>query len=160
MEDEDREDSSDNQNISTWVKMETGDEEVSSSVFSEPTNISFLIQETDSKDWQDGSAFLPAGWLFKTVHGHTADWSKLLAPGGMVFNTKLKALNFMMENNYSEEDINRLRESFTSDGWSESNLLPSSWKFRKCKAERNEYQFITPSGDIFNSRRGLIDHLR
>ena len=59
-----------------------------------------------------------------------------------------------------EEDINRLRDSFTSDGWSESNLLPSSWKFRKCKADRNEYQFITPSGDIFNSLRDLIEHLR
>ena len=119
-----------------------------------------FFQEADSKDWQDGSAFLPPGWLHKTVHGHTADWSKLLAPNGTVFNSKVKALNYMMENNYSEADINRLRESFSSDGWSESNLLPSSWKFRKCKADRNEYQFIAPSGDIFNSRRGLIEYIR
>ena len=33
MEDEDREDSTSDQNISTWVKMETGDEEVSNSFF-------------------------------------------------------------------------------------------------------------------------------
>ena len=130
--------------------------------FSYFQNLLFTLffQEADSKDWQDGSAFLPPGWLHKTVHGHTADWSKLLAPNGTVFNSKVKALNYMMENNYSEADINRLRESFSSDGWSESNLLPSSWKFRKCKADRNEYQFIAPSGDIFNSRRGLIEYIR
>lgn len=122
--------------------------------------IHVFCTQADSKEWQDGSAFLPAGWLHKTVHGHTADWSKLLAPGGTVFNSKVKALNYMMENNYPEDDISRLRESFSSDGWSESDLLPSSWKFRKCKADRNEYQFIAPSGDIFNSRRGLIEHLR
>ena len=90
----------------------------------------FYIQEVDTKDWQDGSSFLPAGWLYKTVHGHTADWPKLMAPGGAVFNSKVKALNHMMENNYPEADINRLRESFTSDGWSESSLLPSGWKYR------------------------------
>ena len=139
MEDEDR----DSEKYSDLVKMEAdqGDEE-------------------DSNNWQDGSEFLPTGWFYKTVHGHTADWPKLLAPEGLVFNSKVKALNHMIENSYSEADISRLRESFLCDGWSESNLLPRSWKFRKCKSDRNEYQFIAPSGDIFNSRRGLLEFLK
>ena len=50
--------------------------------------------EVDSKDWCDGSDFLPAGWMYKTVHVHTADYNKLLSPDGKVFNTKLmKALD-------------------------------------------------------------------
>ena len=116
--------------------------------------------DVDTKDWQDGAGFLPPGWLYKTVHGHTADYNKLLAPGGMVFNNKVKALNFMIENSYPEDEVNKMRESFVYDGWSESTLLPESWKFRKCKSDRNEYQFMAPTGEIFNSRRGLLEHFK
>ena len=136
----------DNDDYSTLVKVEAEDtgQEV----------------DVDTKDWQDGAGFLPPGWLYKTVHGHTADYNKLLAPGGMVFNNKVKALNFMIENSYPEDEVNKMRESFVYDGWSESTLLPESWKFRKCKSDRNEYQFIAPSGEIFNSRRGLLEHFK
>ena len=100
----------DNDDYSTLVKVEAEDtgQEV----------------DVDTKDWQDGAGFLPPGWLYKTVHGHTADYNKLLAPGGMVFNNKVKALNFMIENSYPEDEVSKMRESFVYDGWSESTLLP------------------------------------
>ena len=117
-------------------------------------------ESPDSKDWQDGSDFLPPGWLHRTARGVHADYTKILAPGGIVFNNKVKALNFMIENNFTEHDISRMRQSFVQDGWFESSLLPEHWKYRKCKTDRNEYQFIAPSGEIFNSRRGLLEHFK
>ena len=116
--------------------------------------------EGDSKQWIDGSDFLPAGWCYKTVHGFTADYCKVMTSDGIVLNSKVKALSYMIDNQFSEEDINKMRASFLYDGWSESNLLPDQWRYRKCKAERNEYNFISPSGEIFTSRRSLIDFFR
>ena len=116
--------------------------------------------EVDTKSWTDGSDFLPAGWRYKTVHGSTADYCKVMTPDGVVFNSKVKALTFMIDNSYSDEDINKMRSSFLYDGWSESNLLPDQWRYRKCKSERNEYNFISPSGDVFTSRRSLIEYFR
>ena len=136
---------------STIVKMEMDEEE--------DYDPGGVVQE-DSKEWLDGSEFLPAGWMYKTIHGHTGDYNKLLSPDGKVFNTKLKALNFMMKNNYSEDDVDKMRKSFLYDGWSETNLLPKNWKYRKCKSERNEYQFMAPSGDILMSRRSVLEKLR
>ena len=137
------------ENYSTMVKLEVGDDDQE------------MTEEVDNKDWMSGEdMLLPDGWCYKTVHGHTADYTKLLAPNGLVFNSKIKALNYVIENNYDEEDIRKIRESFVYDGWSESTLLPDNWKFRKCKSERNEYMFMAPTGEIFNSRKGLLDYLR
>ena len=117
-------------------------------------------EEADNKVWTEGSDFLPPGWSFKTVHGATADYCKVMSPDGMIFNSKVKALTFMIDNSFSDEDINKMRSSFLYDGWSESNLLPDQWRYRKCKAERNEYNFISPSGEVFTSRRSLIEFFR
>ena len=96
--------------------------------------------EGDSKQWIDGSDFLPAGWCYKTVHGFTADYCKVMTSDGIVLNSKVKALSYMIDNQFSEEDINKMRASFLYDGWSESNLLPDQWRDRKCKAEpRHRY---------------------
>ena len=132
-------------NDDTVVKIEPGD---------------FEESEGDSKQWLDGSDFLPAGWCYKTVHGATGDHCKVMTADGLVFTSKVKALSYMIDNQFSEEDLSKMRASLLYDGWAESNLLPSQWRYRKCKAERNEYNFISPSGEIFTSRRSLIDFFR
>ena len=132
-------------NDDTVVKIEPGD---------------FEESEGDSKQWLDGSDFLPAGWCYKTVHGATGDHCKVMTADGLVFTSKVKALSYMIDNQFSEEDLSKMRASLLYDGWAESNLLPPQWRYRKCKAERNEYNFISPSGEIFTSRRSLIDFFR
>ena len=80
-----------------------------------------------------------------------------MSPNGEVFSSRVKALIFMMKYNYNTDDINMMRNSLEVEGWMSSGWLPDNWRYRKCKTDRNEYQFLSPEGEIVNSRRHLVE---
>ena len=53
-----------------------------------------------------------------------------------------------------------MRASLLEEGWTESELLPPLWMFRKCKRGRNEFSFLTGEGLVFPSRVTLVAHMR
>ena len=103
---------------------------------------------------------LPQGWRYKKQGGTGADLARILSPSGEIFPSRQKALLHMIQNKFSEPEVRKMRSSLMFDGWLESELLPQDWSYRKCKTGRNEYNFLSPQGEIFRSQRSLVDYYR
>ena len=101
---------------------------------------------------------LPEGWKYKNQGGKGADLARILSPSGELFPSRQRALVHMIQNGFSEPEVRKMRSSLMFDGWLESSLLPRDWSYRKCKTGRNEYNFLSPGGEIFKTQRSLVDH--
>jgi len=112
-------------------------------------------RETD-ESWLDGEEYLPDGWRYKIVHGPNGDYARVLSPNGESFPSKSKALAYMVKNNYDEVAIKKMISALAYDGWVESSFLPAEWRYRKCKTGRNEYNFLSPEGEMFPSRKAVV----
>jgi len=110
--------------------------------------------------WMDGEEYLPEGWRYKISHGSNGDYARLLSPNGDLFSSKSKALAYMVKNKYDEAAIKKMISALVYDGWVESSFLPPEWRYRKCKSGRNEYNFLSPEGEMFPSRKTLVAFMR
>ena len=120
--------------------------------------LSSFKRENDGT-WLDGDEILPEGWRYKVAHGPNGDYAKVLSPNGDAFSSKSKALAHMVKNKFDEEDIQKMKAALVYDGWTESSFLPPEWRYRKCKVGRNEYNFLSPEGEMFPSRKTLVEFL-
>ena len=65
----------------------------------------------------------------------------------------------MIEGNFKKADVSRMRESLCLEGWIKTEYLPPKWLYRRSKSGRNEVTFLSPKGEMFLSRRILIDFM-
>ena len=61
---------------------------------------------------------------------------------------------------YDKDAIKKMISALVYDGWVESSFLPPDWRYRKCKVGRNEYNFLSPEGEMFPSRKTLVTFMR
>lgn len=108
--------------------------------------------------WLDGSEFLPEGWRYRICHGTAGDYAKLLSPTGETFGSRCRALAHMVSTGYAAGEVETMRAGLVYDGWQESALLPTGWNYRKCKSGRNEYNFLSPDGEVFPSKVALTEY--
>ena len=71
---------------------------------------------TDGIEWLKDFPSVPPGW---TLGLNKSDRSKRLfkSPEGFVFETRVKALEFMVNGDYSEEALNDMRRNLKDEGW-------------------------------------------
>ena len=109
----------------------------------------------NQEDWAQDDC-LPEGWRHRT---RTGDVARILSPSGEMFSSRYKALQYMVCNGFSVADVSKMRSSLVFDGWLEaSDLLPPHWRYRKSKSGRNEHDFLSPHGEIFKSKKSLVDY--
>ena len=112
------------------------------------------------ENWMDGDEYLPEGWRYKICHDTNGDYARVLSPNGESFSSKSKALAYMVKNGHDEASIKKMISALVYDGWVESSFLPRDWRYRKCKSGRNEYNFLSPEGEMFPSRKTLVAYMR
>ena len=112
------------------------------------------------ENWLDGDEFLPKGWRYRVCHGSNGDYARILSPNGETFSSMSKALAFMVQNKFEEATIKTMISALVYDGWVISSFLPPDWRYRKCKSGRNEYNFLSPQGEMYPSRKTLVAHMR
>ena len=80
------------------------------------------------------------------------------SPEGEYFKGKSKVMKFMLNNNYSSEDIIALREFFKIDGWETHEELPEDWMW--CQPGRNKVlRLLSPSGNMFKSKTTAVNFI-
>ena len=99
---------------------------------------------------------LPGGWKILREYNTNRN-VRIISEQGFSFKTKRSALAHMIENNCSNEDIEKLQRSIEQDGWLTSPNLPVSWRFKKNK---NGLSFSDPAGSYFGSREKALKFLR
>jgi len=121
-------------------------------------SITHMKREADD-GWIDGDDTLPPGWKYKTYEKQTGTLYRLLTPSGDTFASRHKAYLHMIEGNFKKADVSRMRESLCLEGWIKTEYLPPKWLYRRSKSGRNEVTFLSPKGEMFLSRRILIDFM-
>ena len=99
-------------------------------------------------DWIESKS-LPPGWKTKT----SSVGNKLfMAPEGNRFPSRKMALQYMINNQFSDENIVKIRKSMSEDGWKESEYLPTGWIYRNTR-DTDDYgvQILSKEGLTFNS---------
>jgi len=112
---------------------------------------------------EDGFSFnhpnVPIGWGAKEKMFGKRKLLLLASRDGKVFQGKRKAIAFMVKENYSEEQIEEMRQCLMLDGWLKDENLPTGW-FYKIEAHSGNWKFISPEGLLFKSKGQVIEYLR
>ena len=116
------------------------------------------VTEPDETWTEDES--LPAGWRQKIVAGGKVQM--LVTPAGETFRGKRKALRWMLQNKYDQEQISKMRNLLSSDGWNFHEKLPNNWLYKTTKNGKGRLGTIycSPSGEHFKSRELAVKFAR
>ena len=109
--------------------------------------------------WRKCETDLPEGWSFKEVMFGVRKQVHYLAPNGLILIGKRKVLNYMTETNFPKYQIEQMRNSLKTDGWSEDSQLPPKWLY-KIMGKTNGAFFISPSGIRFKSNNAAVIYLK
>ena len=80
--------------------------------------------------WLDGGRTLPTGWKMRKAKGsgrHQTEVEFILSDDGIQFKSRFEALHHLINNNYSEEKIEDLRQKLliSDEKWKQSQFLPA-----------------------------------
>jgi len=109
---------------------------------------------------------VPQGWKLKLSQCSTGAQQKvqILAPDGSSFLCRRSALQHMVREGFSDEEIEEMRNCLKHEGWEEDNLLPRGWRVRKSENTSNgvldvDYTCMSRDGEVFNSLKGAIEFM-
>ena len=109
-------------------------------------------------EWQECGT-LP-GWKYKSHVGGNYKTGKIFrSPEGNNFKGKSRVMKFMLNNNYSSENILALREFFKIDGWETHEDLPQDWMW--CQPGRDKaLRLLSPCGNMFKSKVSAMNFIK
>merc|ERR1719369_2770702 len=109
---------------------------------------------------------VPQGWKLKLSQCSAGVQQKvqILAPDGSSFLCRRSALQHMVREGFSDEEIEEMRNCLKHEGWEEDNLLPRGWRVRKSENTSNgvldvDYTCMSRDGEVFNSLKGAIEFM-
>jgi len=110
---------------------------------------------------------LPEGWKVKTVHNQNELHTKrfYLSPEGTSIGGARQALQHMVERQFGEEDLERMRSYMVTIGWQVSHHLPQGWlyKARSTKSKSGIHTstwILANDGNYFESIKLVADHMK
>lgn len=101
---------------------------------------------------------LPEGW--KTRQCGSRKYT--VSPSGEQFPTRKKALQHMIQSEYSEEkDIDMMRHSMLTEGWKTTDCLPRHWLYKTGEGEgrKDMITILAETGEQFNSYLAAIKYM-
>ena len=119
------------------------------------------VRRQSIKDWGEDET-VPSGWKVRVAHGKAEAGKKFfLSPEGKQFPCRKAALQFMIKESYSEDQVAEMRKLLKYEGWEESKYLPEKWHLRQTikNATSKSIVFLTPLGSEFKSYSTAIEFL-
>ena len=105
--------------------------------------------------------FIPTDW--KVYVSSDLKQKKFLNPEGKAF-TVSEALRFMVENNYPEDCIQRMKEGLiVEDGWTTTDYMPEGWLCKLTKVPDRtspDKKYMTPTFKVVDSYTDIIEALK
>ena len=109
--------------------------------------------------WQEGDSSLPKGWKMRKVGSKSA----FLSPDGQQFLNRVTILQYMIQENYTEDRIDEMRELTSHEGWERSKLLPHNWIFRRAGNDKKrgcrDVSILSAEGYVLRSYKGAKDFM-
>ena len=95
---------------------------------------------------------LPQGWKMWTVNKQTQHF---LSPTGEKLLSRVRALQYMVEQGRPETELEKMRAGFISEGWKTHKNLPLGWMYR----HKSDVNILTEDGVLFKSLKTALAHL-
>ena len=118
---------------------------------------------SNTYDWTTDPS-LPDGWKMRTHNGRDGKRVFFLDNSDHQIKGRRNALRNLIKENYSEEEIYRLRKALSQDGWRKSKLVPEKWRVRMPgdwpALTRHEVQFLTCQGLVLNGFKAAIETMK
>ena len=80
------------------------------------------------------------------------------SPNGFTFNSRVEALEYMINTNYAERSLTLMRNHLTDEGWYQDKSCPNKWRLRKIQDKR-DYEYLSPTMTIVSSMAEMMQHL-
>ena len=121
-----------------------------SSSSSKTENIDDFILEKDNKT-------IPDDW--KILKKKSDKKRVFKSPNGFTFNSRVEALEYMINKNYPERSLTLMRNHLTDEGWYQDKSCPSKWRLRKIP-DKKDYEYLSPAMSIVPSMAEMMKHLQ
>ena len=121
-----------------------------------PTSSMVKIEPVERSNPEENET-LPKDWRTEvTLSGEVI----LINPEGSKFSSRVSAVEFMMKNTYSPEDIYNLWNSLDKEGWSIPNeKVPSGWRIKYFEGIF-DYKYLTKEMKVFESTEEAFTHIK
>lgn len=100
------------------------------------------------QSFSSDQTFLPAGWRLEE--------GLVKSPAGVVFSSRLEALQFLVQSGAEREEVELVRSGLQLDGWAHHDLLPLQWRFRILATRP---QFVSREGQLLDSSEAAVNFL-
>ena len=101
---------------------------------------------------------IPQSWKMKILAAGPQQKIQLFSPDGSSFYCRRSALQHMVKQGFSIEEIDEMRNCLKFEGWEEDSLLPNNWRLKKTDDTEN-YSLLTGDGDVFNSQKTALEFM-
>eukprot|EP00092_Neocalanus_flemingeri_P037514 GFUD01040848.1.p1 GENE.GFUD01040848.1~~GFUD01040848.1.p1 ORF type:complete len:1678 (+),score=428.68 GFUD01040848.1:552-5036(+) len=100
------------------------------------------VRKVDSSYVEDDG--VPKGWKIKS----DAQRASFMAPNGTTYKSRRTAYRAMIQERYTNEEIEAMRKTLKHDGWLDNSELPDGWKVKQMK---NNIYLMDRGGELFKS---------
>ena len=119
-----------------------------------------LPKNVTDVEWIDNDPTVPESWKIglSTIDGK----QRLLCPDGSQLATRRLALKYLVCKQFPQEEIEAMRTCTKAEGWEVNGKLPSSWRFKVCKTEKEDKfrKFImSDSGELLNTIASAVRYM-
>ena len=115
-----------------------------------------------SYEWKNGDS-VPNGWKMRISEGPKAQKLFFLSPDGKSFPTRTAAFQYMVKENYDEDQIDQMKLKMVEhERWQYSGKVPSGWLLKDNKATGSKYQviFMSREGQLLESFLKAYEYVR
>ena len=114
--------------------------------------------EEDIFKWMKENKTVPSEWVLG-ISKQDSKKRKFRSPEGFLFDTRVKALEFMIKGDYPENVVNMMRLNLSDEGWYNDKSCPGKWKLRKIPGVK-DYEYLSPSMEVLPSMQAMLHHLQ
>merc|ERR1712126_635511 len=86
-------------------------------------------------------------------------YERIATNDGIILKGKRAALAFMIKNNYTDKNKEKLSKSLEQDGWFSHSSLPEHWLFKKTMKERHGKMFSNENGITLKNIDVAVEYL-
>ena len=113
----------------------------------------------DNVVWDNENKTVPKNWKC----GKTKDRKRIFkSPEGFLFETRSKALEFMINGNYPENFLSLMKNNLDEEGWIHDRSCPKQWKTRKILGldGGKDYEYLSPVMEIIPTMQEMLTFMQ
>jgi len=114
--------------------------------------------DNDNILWDDNDKTVPKNWKVSNSQDGSRCKKIFKSPEGFVFQTRVKALEFMINGNYPEPLLSLMKNNLADEGWIHDRSCPVQWKTRKLLGlgDDVDFEYLSPGMEVIPSMQDML----